>query len=216
MESRKPSWRGSSVNGGELLLIDRCTSLSSGGLYDTMSDDQPTSQDRIRSFHLSAEDEARIRTGLAALGSIEGLNQFSVENQIASYMDFTDAETSAFRCFWISMEAGDPDVAWSIISKLYTSPAMKDETRGPLALCCEAVSVKDAHKASIVDQATPLSKVALNDWAYYLAIARLKNRVGQHTEARKWVQLAQLVPQHHTAFVTQELFRTVGYIAART
>lgn len=159
-------------------------------------------------FSLPEEDLKRINGELDKLFPDNTVVQnFDVSAQLSCYNDLQEHEKSAFLLFWRAMEACEFELAWSIISKLYTSKTMKGASKGPLALACEHCAENDTPLASILSQATPLTRIAVDDWAFYLAIAHIKMGVDQPVQAVPWVQLAQRIPHRHKMMVFNTMHR---------
>lgn len=172
-----------------------------------MSSAYATPEAHMLDFSLSKEDSIRIKTALQAIPANE--ERFTVEAQLTCYNLLSDEEKLSFKIFWQALEAGDDEMSWSIISKLYTLPPMKDESRGALALLCRQACTTDTPLESILLNATPLSRVRVDDWAYYTAIAALKLDVSQPLQALEWLELAELVRHRHTRIVSH--LRTRAY-----
>ena len=131
---------------------------------------------------------------------------FSHANQFKAFNTLNDDEMAATLVFWQCMEAKKYSLAWSIISKLYTSEKLKNESKGSLALCCEFACTIDTPMSSIIQMATPITRVDYDDWAFFLAIARLKLDHNLILQAGAWIELAERVPFHHRAMVAATRF----------
>lgn len=161
----------------------------------------------IRNFCITEEERNGILKAQESLADVEVTKTvFSHANQFQAFNTLDDNEMLATLVFWQCLEAGDYAVAWSIITKLYMSEKLKDESKGSLALCCEYVCTVDTPLSTIVQLATPISNVRFDDWAYFLAIARMKLNHNQPTQAGPWIELAERVPFHHRAMVAATRF----------
>ena len=159
-------------------------------------------------FQLPDEDNKRINGELDKLFPGWTVAQsFEVEAQLPCYKALTDNEKEAFLLFWRAMEAGEHELAWITISGLYKSKNMKGASKGALALACEHCAENDTPLASILNQATPLTNIAVDDWAFYLAIAHIKIGVNQPLQAVPWVQIAMRIPHRHKMMVFNTMHR---------
>lgn len=153
----------------------------------------------LRSFEPSDADWVRLGTEAKALEPVE--KGFDIRPQLKAFDTLCPEEQLAFQTFWQSLESCDYRLAWWVISKLYMSPLLANESLGLVALAASFIATKPTALSSITAAATPIRALQGDDWAFFVAIARAKLRAYQPAQALSWADLAQEVPHHHQAMV---------------
>lgn len=127
---------------------------------------------------------------------------FTFPKQLRCINELNEHEYACLTNFFQCVEANEWSMAFTLIDKLYKCSAMANEPLGLLAFVTASVSTHYTPMASVVRHATPFSRVQLDDWAYYIALARLKLDHDQPAHAHSWMRLAKLVPHHHPGIVS--------------
>lgn len=167
--------------------------------------DPPTCRDIIWNYRISeAEYEKREFRLRKAYGPKESWTTgFTLDSQLYAYSSLNNYEKELLSSFFKATEGKEYIVAFYFIDLLYKSDSLRDERKGLLALAVRHAAFADGPIASIVKHATPIDIIDDDDWAFYVALASIKLHNFQPFQARFFINLAKLVPHHHTALVSK-------------
>lgn len=142
-----------------------------------------------------------IESRLLRIGQITA-DEFVLER----YHDYDLSEEAdvAFSHYFEALEAKEYDAALLISEKLFKLPFMSRFSKGFVALAVVELDAFDRPIASVAREATPFARVDDNDWAFYLALAKLKRRCNHPLMAASLLDLAEAVPFHHPALIDRE------------
>lgn len=149
------------------------------------------------------EYEARMDQLNAMRADSNEKSGFKLELQVRAYAQLDSYHKAILGNLFECFESETVGAAYALARKLYRNPLMSSESKGLLALAITFLSNKAIPRASIFVNATPFSSVAVDDWAYYLALARCKLKVGQYVQAGALLDLAAAVPHCHLPLVDQ-------------
>lgn len=138
---------------------------------------------------------------------------FDTRKQFRCTEQMNEYELSYITNFFQCVEANEWSMAYCLIDKLYKSSVMVNEPKGLLAFVTASVSTFFTPMASVVHHATPFSRVMDDDWAYYVALARVKMDNNQFAHALDFLRLAKLVPHCHpgiVGFAEYEIMQALG------
>ena len=127
--------------------------------------------------------------------------KFSIEKQLRAYSDLDNNEKRLLQVAFDSFESSQRSLSTFILIDLYSLPALRAEPLGLRAYSMALCAASPAALESLLRAATPFSRVADDDWAFYAAIALVKYEHAHYAQARSFIELAQLVPHHHPAIV---------------
>lgn len=121
-----------------------------------------------------------------------------LSKQVRCFSELNNHEKGLLAHFFTCIEGGETQLSYHLISRLYSSATMANEPTGLYAYAIASIASAPAAGVSIIKRATPLSAVAVDDWAYYAALALIKAPI-QPDLAMRFLQLASLVPHCHEA-----------------
>lgn len=155
--------------------------------------------DDILNFKIGPRE---IESRLLRIGQID-----ADERMLRQYHDYdlNDAAECAFLDYMEALEAKEYDAALLISERLFKLPFLQSVSKGFVALAVVELDAVDRPIASVVREATPFARVNDNDWAFYLALAKLKRRCNHPLMAHCLISLAKAVPFHHPALVNREM-----------
>lgn len=167
------------------------------------SSSEPTIREKIFAFSIpESEYNERLERLRAAWEQTPIADRtFSIEKQLRAYSQLSASEKQRLRLVFQALESSQRELSTYIVLNLYSLPSLVNEPLGLRALTMYYSAYSPAASESVLRAATPFSKVEDGDWAFYAAIAMILAEDGHAAKARSFIELAKLVPHHHTAIV---------------
>lgn len=140
----------------------------------------------------------------AQLALIDQLPPLQSDTKQFHNEDLSDALLHALENFFHALEAGEYDAARTVIESLYQRQEFHSKSKGLYALSIVEQGASEEVLTSVIREATPFSRIDADDWAFYLALAKIKRFCNQPIAAEYLITLAERIPYHHEAMLKRE------------